>query len=259
MSDAILRQYIYHAPHIQELIKPMHMKGIAGVFYVRVYSDGSIINLASDANWTEYYFKQLLKGGYQDKDINDQCFTYPGISLWELNPTNQIWRDGKQYFGYGNGVTLCDDYPEFREIIGFYSTTDNQAMNHFYINHIDTLKNMKHYFLSQAVALIQQAEHERRLHQHPIYPQLLDLKNRSHAINLMSPVRVFHKETGIPIYLSPQRSQCFIHLMQGKSTKDIAIAMHLSPKTIEHYIEFLRKELGCRSSKELIFSYAHQI
>ena len=266
MLEEKLRQYSNYAPHIMELIQPLCPAGIVGLFYFRVYSNGTIINLASDINWTEFYFKKLLDAGYQNYDIDDQCFVSPSVSLWELNPANQIWQDGKNYFGYGNGVTLCEVHPNFREVISFYSTSDNHAMNHFYINKIDILRKMKRYFLSRAAELIQHAEKERLLFQHPIFPQnniLTSLKNpelnESDTNSLIAPISVFHKHTGLPIQLSPQRSQCLFHLLQGKSTKEIARAMNLAFRTIEHYLEFIRKELGCRSSKELILSYTHQI
>ena len=263
MLDATLRQYTQHAPHVQEIIKPMQTTGITGVFYVRIYPDGTIINIANDANWTEYYFSQLNNKIYQNKDVIDQFFISSGISLWEFNAVNPIWQDAKNYFGYKNGIVFIDNKETFKEAFCFYSTADNQAMNHFYINHIDTLKNMKQHFLSQSMELIQQAEHERQLLQHAVFPQIFDLphagNHESNTINAISPVCVFHKKTGIPTNLSPQRSQCFLHLMQGKSTKAIAEAMSLSPKTVEHYLEMLRRELGCRSSKELILHYANQV
>lgn len=72
-------------------------------------------------------------------------------------------------------------------------------------------------------------------------------------------VFVIHKNSNLPIYLSSQRSQCLLHLLQGKSIKKIAFDMNLSFKTVEHYLEILRKELGCRSSKELIAHYCSQL
>lgn len=52
-----------------------------------------------------------------------------------------------------------------------------------------------------------------------------------------------------------EKTKYLKHLAQGKTTKQIAIIMNLSPRTIEYYCEMLRKELGCASSKELIVHY----
>ena len=262
MITELLRTYSNNATSVNEIITPLRSVGIVGVFYTRIYPDGTIINLANDADWTEFYFNQLFSGIYKNKDIVDQFFIYSGASLWALNSQNPIWQDAKSYFGYENGVTLIEDKQDFREAFCFYSTSNNHAMNHFYINQIDTIKKMKQYFLSQSVALIQQAERERLLNTHPVFSKISDLSLRHEEFsgkNIISSICVFHKKTGLPIQLSPQRSQCLLYLMEGKSTKEIAQVMNLSSKTVDHYLEFLRKELDCRSSKELIIHYAHQV
>jgi DNA-binding CsgD family transcriptional regulator len=257
--------YSKHASSVKDIITPMHVMGIAGLFYVRIYPNGTIINLANNANWTEFYFKQLETTRYQSKDINDQFFTYDGISLWAFNAANPIWQDAKQYFGYSNGVLICENHTHFREVIGFYSAENEQRMNHFYANQIDTLKKLKQSFTFQAQELIVQAESERQTWQHAVFPEFALGLSETTRQNLNSSLAheglqvVIHKETLTPIQLSPQRSRCLYYLLQGKSCQKIADAMRLSPKTVEHYLEILRKELGCCSSKELIIHYAHQI
>ena len=262
-QQAILNQYSKHAPHVQEMIDPMLSVGIAGIYYVRIYSDGSIINLANNAYWTDFYYKQLETGQYQHQHIADQLFTYSGVSLWALNEANPIWQDAKQYFGYHNGVMICENQANFRETIGFYSAEDDSIMNHFYVNQIDTLKKMKRYFTVQAHELIQQAEEERQLYQHSLLPPF-ELESEStvqplDANPFQKSMCLIHKQTLQPIQLSPQRSKCLSYLMTGISAREIAVKMNLSAKTVEHYIEFLRKSLGCRTSKDLILSYANQV
>lgn len=287
MTAGILKQYSNNATFVKEIITSLASDDIAGLFYTRIYSDGTIINLASDANWTEFYFNQLCNGLYQNKDILDQLFVYSGVSLWELNSGNKIWQDAKQYFGYGNGVIICDHHNDYREVFSIYSTIDNHQLNHFYINQIDVVKKIKQSFLYHAFDLIQQSEQARLSLKHAIFPSKNLTKQTCNFVDevtlvqhsfesqnmmnymaendtkkiLLSSKRIYvrHKETGLSLHLSPQRSQCMRYLLDGKSTKEIAHAMRLAPKTVDHYLEMLRKELGCRSSKELITSYAHQV
>jgi DNA-binding CsgD family transcriptional regulator len=47
--------------------------------------------------------------------------------------------------------------------------------------------------------------------------------------------------------------------MQGKSAKKIALEMHLSHRTIEHYLERIRTILSCSSNKELVAYYGNQL
>lgn len=70
---------------------------------------------------------------------------------------------------------------------------------------------------------------------------------------------LIHKNMHAPIHLSHQQSRCLLYLMQGHSAKQIGIKMNLSCRTVEHYLERIRKILGCRSNKELILTYYNQL
>jgi DNA-binding CsgD family transcriptional regulator len=45
---------------------------------------------------------------------------------------------------------------------------------------------------------------------------------------------------------------CLYHLVKGKTMKQIAAALSLSPKTIEHYLDIIKRKLNCYSRSELI-------
>jgi DNA-binding CsgD family transcriptional regulator len=46
--------------------------------------------------------------------------------------------------------------------------------------------------------------------------------------------------------------QCIEYIMQGKSTKAIANALHLSARTIEHYISSIKSKMNVRTKVELM-------
>jgi DNA-binding CsgD family transcriptional regulator len=72
-------------------------------------------------------------------------------------------------------------------------------------------------------------------------------------------LKVIHKSLHMPIYLPSQQAKCLLLLIKGKSAKEIAIKMKLSHRTVEHYIERIRRQLGCSSTRELIVSYNDQL
>lgn len=252
MISVQLKPFVRYASDVSAIVTHLKDIGILGAFYTRIYPDGTIINLANDARWAEFYFSQLSAGSYENKDIVDQCFADTGAGLWVFNPQNPIWQDAR-YFGYGNGITIFHDTKEFREFIGLYAAADNNAINHFYLNNMDKIKNIRAQFLFQASNLIKKAEEERLLLAQPIYLPILcspALHNR--------PCSLSHKNINVSLNIPPQRAQCLEHLAQGKSSKEIAKAMNLSPRTIDHYLAILRKELSCRSSRALITCYNNQ-
>lgn len=257
MHPEKIAQFVKHAPYVKEIISPWHTLSISGIFYVRIYPDGSIINLANNIDWTNLYFDKLKVGDYQTEDVALQLFNDFEVILWTFNAQNPIWQDAKNYFGYRNGVLISEEHTYFREIIAFYSNAEDQAMNHFYVNKLDMLQKMKQHFKVQAKDLIQQAEIDRQESRVFVFPSMVSkatLKDQQEQS-----MTVMHKEHGTLIKLPNQRGKCFIHLLNGKSIKEIASLMQLSPKTIEHYLEILRKDLGCRNSKDLISSYAKQL
>ena len=250
MGSPSIKPYVRHAASVSTIVAHLNKLGILGAFYTRIYPDGTIINLANDARWTELYFSRLMTGAYEDKDVVDQCFADIGASLWALKPSNAVWQDARN-FGYGNGIILSYDTEDFREFTGFYSSVENCAINQFYINNMDKIKNMRAQFLSQSSDLIKEAEEERCLLVKPIFsPEL------RHASSNIKPL---FENKHLSLNIPPQRAQCLEHLVQGKSSKEIASAMSLSSRTVDHYLGILRKEFGCRSSRELITSYNKQL
>jgi DNA-binding CsgD family transcriptional regulator len=258
MTSHELEPYLRHAANVKSIVALWKNVGILGAFYTRIYPDGTIISLASDAPWSEFYFNNLESRAYQSHDVVDLCFANKGASLWALSPQNQIWQDAR-HFGYGNGITISKDTKDFREYIGFYTAADNHSINHFYINNLDKIINMRAHFLSQASDLLQNAEKERPLLARAIFPSDLNHQQSVSEKRGVESLVITHRNSGTLIDLPPQRRQCLAHLAEGKSSKQIARTMNLSPRTVDHYLQMLRQELGCRSSRELITAYGAQL
>ena len=66
---------------------------------------------------------------------------------------------------------------------------------------------------------------------------------------------VFHKSLHTPIRLSEQQAACLMLVAQGKTSKEIASQLNISPRTAEGYLAQIMELLGCASSKELIALY----
>ena len=53
-------------------------------------------------------------------------------------------------------------------------------------------------------------------------------------------------------YLTRREKECMDHLILGKTIKETAVIMNLSPRTVEFYLKNIRKRWGCHSKNELI-------
>ena len=54
------------------------------------------------------------------------------------------------------------------------------------------------------------------------------------------------------VTLSPQETLCLNHLMQKKTYKQVGQQLGLSHRTVEFYVNNIRRKLKCRSKKELL-------
>lgn len=57
--------------------------------------------------------------------------------------------------------------------------------------------------------------------------------------------------------LSVRQTECLFYLSQGRTYKEIAREMNISPRTVEYYIEIIRDKTGCARKYELV-SYFNQ-
>jgi DNA-binding CsgD family transcriptional regulator len=54
------------------------------------------------------------------------------------------------------------------------------------------------------------------------------------------------------IYLTQREADCVFHLLQGKSMPAIAKDLKLSPRTVEYYLNKIKKKLNCHRNSEII-------
>ena len=57
--------------------------------------------------------------------------------------------------------------------------------------------------------------------------------------------------------ISKREAECFFYLIRGKSARETGMALHLSQRTVEFYLDSLRDKLNCRKKSELIEKFYH--
>jgi DNA-binding CsgD family transcriptional regulator len=58
--------------------------------------------------------------------------------------------------------------------------------------------------------------------------------------------------------LSPREMECLFYLLRGKSNKQIAVVLDLSPRTVESYIDQVKAKMRCNTRSELIEKAIHE-
>lgn len=246
-----LKTYLEISPHVTDIARPLERLGIIGFFYIRIFKDGSYLDLASRPDWSEHYLRQLYANAYEPDSMSDHLFVDEGISLWVSNPHNPIWREGEDVFGYGNGISLSETHDDYQEVYCFYGSIENRAMNNFYINNIDYLKRFKQYFLENGQGLIQQAA-ANKFH----LPAHMIQDPKGIESTLPQFVRM-NPEKNYLEALTPKEIECVRLLAQGKTAREIGDEFCRSRRTIEHTISHAKSKLLCRTASELVYK-AHR-
>jgi DNA-binding CsgD family transcriptional regulator len=68
----------------------------------------------------------------------------------------------------------------------------------------------------------------------------------------LSPVSYTLSQSHSPFLLTEKQEYCLFLLIRGKTVKEIAKVLSISPRTVESHIEALKIKLRCRSKSEII-------
>jgi DNA-binding CsgD family transcriptional regulator len=63
---------------------------------------------------------------------------------------------------------------------------------------------------------------------------------------------LYNVKTDINTPLSPREVECIVHILRGKTSKQIARMLKLSHRTVEFYVGRLKQKLYCHTKSELI-------
>lgn len=231
---------------VQQICEPLKLLGMNGFVYKRLYADGRYIDLATDPEWGDFYYKKLYEGHYQPTEIQDLHFHSEDISLWSLNQQNSIWKDAGDYFKHARGITLYEHHDQFSEAFCFYSDANNTRIDEFFINNLDLLKRFCTYFTQRAEKIISEADKKRF-----VAPSIY-LKTAAPKAPPLSCDRLddFLKQTEldkIPVNVEKhysKREMEVLHWMaMGKGGDQIASILDITPRTVKAHVRNMKDKL----------------
>lgn len=248
---------------IREISKPLQKFALTNFMHDITFGKGQISMLVSDQNVFMFYYlnkiptictdesgRTLSAGIYINKTLEE---TYQECSI--LMPL--LPKIGQQYGqDYGkNSIHICTRENDCQNLYSLFFDLDETAFLHWVINNGNLLQDIIEKYNDSARDIILQAKAPESRIILPSFKQANDITSSSEIKRL----RIIHKQSHVPIFLSHQQSICLSSLMQGKPIKKIALEMNLSRRTVEHYLEKIRKTLGCSSNMELIATYGDQV
>lgn len=240
---------------VNNIFNPLQLLGIKGFFYVKLYQDGTFVDLTTDPYWAEYYLKNFYAEKYAAADIKEN-YLPRGINLWELNKSNLLWSEARELYGVGNGFSLSlPNQSGFTEIFFYYADADNYKINDLYLNRLDIFKSFAAYFKDKAHKLIKDAEHFKItipkaykdivLSNTAFDTETTSIKNYYSGLNLK---KFYFSDKD---YLTYKEAECLNWYARGMTIKETAKLLNLSHKTIESYLDKIKIKLACSNKTSL--------
>ncbi len=246
------------------ICKPLFANTPIGVFgYVRHYPNNTIMILTTQPE----FIKAALKKQYvadtkriidimQFNKVNFFHDTFYYL-LQESNPKASAL--GKEY-NIDSTLGIIDQLDDYLESFVFASKK-NQNLLRFYFNNLGLLVQFKHYFLDKAKPIIDIAEKSLFT---PVYHSTSDgsIGNMTmQSIDIeklqekLTPKHYFILHQGNRVGITKREFDCLQGMAQGRSNKEIARTLDISPRTIDSYQARLREKLTVHSKAALIDIY----
>jgi len=235
---------------IDQICEPLKKVGITNFSYLKNFLDGSQINLSNNGLWVEHYYKFKL---YETSlfEYNPNLYQ-PGFLLWPTESNLEVIKHGRTYFNSDNGITIIEIGKGYCEFYFFSGLIKNKWLINFYVNNLDFLNNFCYFFKEKASCLLKQAEKNRIIIPKHYNSQISKETNilisvlKRESLNFR-----FNVQDDVLHHLTKRELDVSICLLKGKTAKETARDLLISPRTVEEYIENIKCKLKCKNKIQL--------
>lgn len=244
---------------IKAICRPLQDKGVINFVHDITFSKGQLSELTTEPEVYKLWAKKELPAVFvDDNGRNLEPGIYIKETLEKRDPyysiaTSQLL----QVTQSEKVIQIVEAEDECQNMYSFTLNFSGDNFLHWLLNNVENLKSFIQYYKIEATDLITQIKNPKNRITLPIID---NIENTENLVKLKSENFAFkipHRVSKKPISLSKQQSTCFNFLIQGITAKEIANKMNLSVRTVEHYLENIRKILDCKSSKDLISYYSN--
>lgn len=235
---------------VKTLCEPLNKLGISGFIYMRRYPEGRFIDLSNQMEWTSFFLEKYLQAEYPLSMVENHMLSEKGILFWCADPNNLVWQEGREIFGFSNGVSIFKQKPQYCEIFCFYGKSDYDPLNQILAQSFLLLEKFMQYFVEHMEADISLAYKN-----HDVLNIPEGYLQSNWRIIQKDHEKSFLEALGISKapFLSPRELECVMLCSFGKTAKEVGREIHLSPRTVETYLLNAKKKFGCKNTRDLIY------
>jgi DNA-binding CsgD family transcriptional regulator len=270
MANIMLQHPIFSlSDDIAQICKPLDLLNINYFSHVHINQDGNFTGLGSGPEFTENYFTKK----YYNADIHlAKKLDLGKYIVWDnierFGQSEQMYEEGIQ-FGVNHVFTIVGDKTEKgSDYYHFATKTISPAVNQKYINNIDLLELFILHFKSHvknSPSLLKAYNMPLNINYETADYAMRDqnlivqhMKNKHQFLDEIKEILPHNVEQSINIETNlasfpAQQLKCLNLLIKGKSSKQIAYILNLSQRTVENYLQIIRRKMNCRNQLELIY------
>jgi DNA-binding CsgD family transcriptional regulator len=225
--------------------------GITHFGYIKVLNDGTMLRMANRPEWTKKYFEQSF---YNDVDLygmENVPENGTRISFLTGNPTTDHHKALCWDYDIWNSLIISRKFSDCSDFWFFGTLRDNTEILNYYANNISLFKEFTIYFKNTFSNIIDKHDSSHLIVSRVkklIYNDVHD-KSTEKILQKMQ-LRSYHLKDGI--YLSQRERECLFYLSTGKTMKEIARLIKVSPRTVESYISTIKQKTKNNTKSSLI-------
>lgn len=260
-QEIIQRYHIKYSNQIAKTASPLRdLFQITCIDYIKIHQTGKFSYLTTRPDCAEYYASEQLY-------LSDPYFRHPsthqaGFFPMESLGSNEFKANNHKVSNQFNlhfPLILSKKSEDFVEFFGFAGENPT-ALQSLFLYNPPLFSLFATHFKKELSSLLRKLDEESY--------SLIELQGDSFYEGVAPPCAIAEKslhaylialgkqkEVRLASSLTPRERDCLKLLIHGNSAKDSAMQLHLSPRTIESYLENIKNKLCCSSKREL-FSIA---
>jgi DNA-binding CsgD family transcriptional regulator len=231
-----ISQYPYYSyDHLlDQLMAPIkNHADIQLLFFKRSFSNDTmtfVINTHHREFVLDYYAKNFHKFSFFHGEISLYKSRFYMWDHFNHQPSLHIYKYMRDVYNLAHGLNIIEKHANFCDLFVFATKPGDGYVNNIYINQRDLFINFVQNFYQNFEMI---------------------LKDISRC-KVMMPTQN-KKMLRSKSIISPRQNDCGRLLAQGFTSKEIGKILKISPRTVEEYINILKRKSGAKNRAQLIF------